>query len=488
MPVAIPEPPPATRRIFCNRTLNLRAIKAIGYDMDYTLVHYHVDVWERRAYEHARDRLVERGWDVSDLTFDADLVERGLIIDTHNGNVVKADRFGYIKAGAHGTEMLPFSTMRELYRSTHVDLRDKRWVFISTLFGISGACLYSQLVDRLDAGTLVDVTSYGSLFAAVKSALDLTHIEGELKAEIIRDPARYIDADPGVIEALLDQRAAGKRLLLVTNSEWSYTLAIMRHVFDPNLPEGQTWRDVFELVIVQARKPSFFADNNPIYEVVDDEGHLLPVVGPLKKGGAYYSGSADHIEAYLGLEGGDILYVGDHIFADVNASKRTVAWRTALVLRELESDIEAIDAFADSERKLGRAMARKSELEARLDQLRLLLTRRRAGRRDGPSQADVQADIEVLKAELEQLDQSLAPLAEASATQGSERWGLVMRAGIDKSHMARQIERFADIYMSRVSNFLYATPSAYMRAPKASLPHDPVAPGSAGPQAQDAGA
>ena len=28
------------RGIFCNRTLNLNAIRAIGYDLDYTLVHY----------------------------------------------------------------------------------------------------------------------------------------------------------------------------------------------------------------------------------------------------------------------------------------------------------------------------------------------------------------------------------------------------------------------------------------------------------------
>ncbi len=30
---------PRSRRVYCNRTLNLRSIRAIGYDMDYTLVH-----------------------------------------------------------------------------------------------------------------------------------------------------------------------------------------------------------------------------------------------------------------------------------------------------------------------------------------------------------------------------------------------------------------------------------------------------------------
>ena len=32
------------RGIFCSRTLNLRSISAIGYDMDYTLMHYNVMV------------------------------------------------------------------------------------------------------------------------------------------------------------------------------------------------------------------------------------------------------------------------------------------------------------------------------------------------------------------------------------------------------------------------------------------------------------
>ncbi len=37
----IPVAPPQ-RGVFANRTLNLRSIRAIGYDMDYTLVHYRV--------------------------------------------------------------------------------------------------------------------------------------------------------------------------------------------------------------------------------------------------------------------------------------------------------------------------------------------------------------------------------------------------------------------------------------------------------------
>ena len=96
------------RGLFCNRTLNLRGIRAIGYDMDYTLVHYHMREWEQRAYTFIKEGLTAKGWPVSDLEFDPELVIRGLIIDTEHGNVVKANRFGYVKRAFHGTEALSF--------------------------------------------------------------------------------------------------------------------------------------------------------------------------------------------------------------------------------------------------------------------------------------------------------------------------------------------------------------------------------------------
>jgi len=62
-------------------------------------------------------------------------------------------------------------------------------------------------------------------------------------------------------------------------------------------------------------------------------------------------------------------------------------------------------------------------------------------------------------------------LAKAFGALGNPTWGPLMRAGNDKSLFARQVERYADVYTSRVSNFLAATPFAYLRAARGSLPH-----------------
>ena len=56
------EPPPPQRRVFSNRTLNLRSIKAIGFDMDYTVVHYRVEAWERQAFKRMVEILAEEGF------------------------------------------------------------------------------------------------------------------------------------------------------------------------------------------------------------------------------------------------------------------------------------------------------------------------------------------------------------------------------------------------------------------------------------------
>ena len=40
----------------------------------------------------------------------------------------------------------------------------------------------------------------------------------------------------------------GKTLLLITNSDFNYTDKLMRYSFDPYLPEGFSWRDLFDMV------------------------------------------------------------------------------------------------------------------------------------------------------------------------------------------------------------------------------------------------
>lgn len=463
------------RDIFCNRTLNLRAIRAIGYDMDYTLVHYRIDEWERRAYAYLRQKLDALGWPVDGLEFDPQLVVRGLILDLEAGNILKVNRFGYVKRAYHGTREMAFEEHRGLYSRQLVDLHEKRYVFLNTLFSLSEACMYAQLVDRLDAGEVPGVVGYADLYRAVRTSIDEAHMEGQLKAEIIADPDRFVDRDPDLPLTLLDQRHAGKKLMVITNSEWEYTRAMLSYAFDPFLPEGIGWQDLFDLVIVSARKPSFFADRSPVFEIATADGLVRPVPMGIKKEGVYLGGNARAVEDYLGVSGDEILYVGDHMYTDVHVSKSVLRWRTALIVRELEGDVAAEMDFGERQRKLTRLMRRKAQLELQHARTRLQIQQRRG--KYGPQPKDsvkaLERRLDHLWKQLQAIDEEIAPLARAATGLSNQRWGLLMRAGNDKSHLARQIERYADVYTSRVSNFMHHTPFIYFRAPRGSLPHDP---------------
>ena len=468
---------PPGRQIYSNRTLNLRTIRAIGYDMDYTLVHYRADVWEQRVYDRLKELFVADGWPIDDLEFDADLVIRGLVIDSELGNIVKANRFGYVMRAAHGTRTMTFDEQREAYRHTPVDLSEPRFVFLNTLFSLSASCFYSQLVDLYDGHVLPEVHGYQDLFRHVGERLDETHIEGSLKADIMADPEPYIVLDPQAPQALLDQIQAGKRLMLISNSEWPYAQKIMSYAYDRYLAPDRTWRDLFELVIVGARKPGFFSYNLPLFSIADEEAGLLqPVAGPIPGPGAYLGGDATKIEEYLGLSGAAILYVGDHVYADVKMSKSSLRWRTALILRELEEELAAVEGFREAEKQLVALMAEKVKLETVHSHTRLALQRLHKGYGEQPEATvdQLESEISRLRSETEELDERIAPLARKAGELENPSWGGLLRAGNDKSHLARQIEGSADIYTSRVSNFLYTTPFAYLRGRRGSMPHDPV--------------
>ena len=127
-----------------------------------------------------------------------------------------------------------------------------------------------------------------------------------------------------------------------------------------------------------------------------------------------------------------------------------------------------VDAAALSE-----LMSSKERLEHEYSKLRVELMRHEAGYGHGtPSPEELRAAMHRVRGELNELDERIAPLAQEAGSLQNERWGLLMRAGIDKSYFARQVERYADVYTSRVSNLLELTPFVYLRAPRVSLPHD----------------
>lgn len=137
------------------------------------------------------------------------------------------------------------------------------------------------------------------------------------------------------------------KVFLATNSDYTYTDAIMSYLFDfshgdkADVPQ-RPWRSYFDLIVVDTRKPLFFAEGTVLRQVDTDTGKLRigTYTGPLQHCAVYSGGSSDVVCDLLGVKGKDILYMGDHIFGDILKSKKRQGWRTFLVVPELARELQ----------------------------------------------------------------------------------------------------------------------------------------------------
>mmetsp|Transcript_28616 Transcript_28616/g.39535 ORF Transcript_28616/g.39535 Transcript_28616/m.39535 type:complete len:304 (+) Transcript_28616:293-1204(+) len=244
------------------------------------------------------------------------------------------------------------------------------------------------------------------------------------------------------------------------------------------------WKQLFDIVIVSANKPEFFSnDSQSLYQVVTTDGLVRPV-NAIKCGNIYSGGSAAMVEEALSISGSETLYVGDHIYTDVGMSKVKLKWRTCLILQELEKEIQALAKGTPHRKELKKMMQQKQVMADAFNQLRLEWQRSQnnqasswgpEGRRlvDSYTSKDLQDTLASFVLEMEQLDEQIGPMLEQDGRHFNKLWGYLSRAGLnDKSHLTRQIEKYADVYTSRVSNFVRYTPYMYFRSPSQSLAHD----------------
>lgn len=452
--------------VFVNRTLNMRKIKYIGFDMDHTLVRYNSQAFEALAHRTLVKKLVEeRGYPKSilKLPFDYNSVIRGLIIDSLRGNLLKVSRHGAIRVSRHGTQRIDYKEQQKNYHGTYVDLGDKNFAAIDTAFSLSVAILFGQLVDVKNAAPVESkMPDYPQLLADVIEVMDMSHRDDSLKREVRANLDQYIHADAAVVQGLERYKKHGKVLFIVTNSDYHYSKALLDHAINPYLKEHKDWKDLFDYVITSARKPRFFFDNQNFLKVNPDDGTLTNYDAKLVKG-IYQGGCATLFEKNLDIRGEDILYVGDHIYGDIVRLKKDSKWRTALVIDELNEEIENLRKANPVQIHIQELMHSKAPLER--ESVNLASEEIEQG-------INHSAAIKKLQDEITKIDQQISPLIEQIQSIFNPHWGQVMRAGNEESYFAYQVDRFADIYMPSIADLMATSPRTYYRAIRRPLAHE----------------
>ncbi len=449
--------------IYPNRVLDLKKTQAIGFDMDHTLVRYHIEEFEKTTYEKTIEKLIKvKNYPASlkQLKFDSQVAIRGLVLDRRKGNLVKLSRFNQIKMASHGTTPLSFEQIQEQYQSRYLDLNEPHYYWIDTAFSISHCVLFAQLVTLKDQQD--NLPSYEVIADDVLEMIDLNHRDNTLKNIVRQNVEKYILKDQSIVHALEKFKQYGKKLLLITNSDYAYTKLLMDYAFNPFLKNHQQWQELFEIVVTSATKPRFFSDNLNFLKIDPDTG-LMSNVFELESG-IYQGGSSKRLQEYLQLKDREILYIGDHIYGDILRLKKNCNWRTALVVEEIRSEKLALDANKSVIQELQTGLQAKVKLEQELNKLQAETIENQK-----PFDETRQKKI---KQDIQKIDQQLGEKIQAYNKLFTPYWGEVMRAGREESCFANQIERYACIYMASVGDFLDYSPQHYFRPAKRLMAHD----------------
>ncbi|XP_057177755.1 cytosolic purine 5'-nucleotidase-like [Triplophysa rosa] len=452
-------------RVFVNRSLTLENIKCYGFDMDYTLAVYKSPEYESMGFELLRDRLVSIGYphELLGYTYDPSFPTRGLVYDTKNGNLLKIDSNGNILVCTHGFEYLRGPQIQGYYPNKFIQRDDtERFYILNTLFNLSETYLYACLVDFFTKSTRYKncekgfkhgdlFMSHRSMFQDVRDAMDHLHDTGTLKERTLKNLDKYVIKDPRLPDLLSRIKEAAK-VFLATNSDFTYTEGIMKYLLDsPHGPKNpkKTWQSYFDLVVVDTKKPLFFAGGTVLRQVDTDTGKLRigTYTGGLQHGTVYSGGSSDIVCDLLDVRGKDILYVGDHIFGDILKSKKRQGWKTFLVVPEL---VKELHVWADKNSMFEELRHLDIFLEGLYQHL--------------DSESRECPDISAIHNRIKMV------------TYGMDlcygKMGSLFRCGSTKTLFASQLLRYADIYSDSCLNLLNYPFSYLFRAPLVLLPHE----------------
>ncbi|MFN8790164.1 MAG: HAD-IG family 5'-nucleotidase [Bdellovibrionales bacterium] len=454
-----------TQKVYVNRTLNLKKIKYIGLDMDHTLVRYNSENFERLSHSIIIDKLIaNKGYPeaLRRLQFDYNFAIRGLIVDRQKGNLLKLNRYTAIRASYHGLKPIDYKNHQKIYKSTYIDLGTGNYLSIDTFFSLSLAVLFAQIVELKDADTQGRYPEYPKIADDVLDALDEAHRDGTLKTEVRNNLEKYIIKDESVVRGLERFKRHGKKIFILTNSDFHYSKLLLDYAINPFLKEHKSWLELFEMVITFASKPRFFYENAKYLRVNPLDGSMTNWNDKLAPG-VYQGGNARQFTNDLGLDGDDILYIGDHIYGDILRLKKDCNWRTAMVVEEVAEEVDRNRQAEPLIREIESLMKTKEPME---EELTNLMTEKFEGTKVDETRVDQ------LQKKITEIDTQISGLIKKQQMLYNPQWGQLMRAGNEESYLAYQVDRYACVYMAKLSDMLELSPRTYFRAPRRPLSHE----------------
>lgn len=333
----------------------------IGFDLDNTLLRYNITNLVYMEYEMLAEFLVDkRGYGGKHLLKplmddDLDFMQKGLLLDFERGNVIRVSPDGVIRRACHGTRLLNMDQIRQMYPEqrwevTETFCRDVMASWTGPLseklrslldyFDIVASIAFARIVDTLDEehGSPLDrYNIWPDILAGLFHMFSREHFQSNrgIFGHIKSNPERYLRKCSSDTISWLREIKKRCATFLLTGSNADFAS------FTANYALGEDWRSLFDTVVCFARKPGFFINNRPFFDVVNNNETDVASQN-LKRGEIYSQGNWNDLLEFLaritGKTNQRCLYIGDNLIQDIYVPNVSIHCDTIAVIEEQMSE------------------------------------------------------------------------------------------------------------------------------------------------------
>ena len=333
------------------KNFSLSSFDWIGFDLDHTLIRYRLVELHQLIYSSMCEYLCQThqyNRRLMETPYDHSFAVKGLIYDSLHGNLIQLNSRGFVHTALHGVNKpLSREMIANVYPQAFEAIEEdssKRFWCIFTYFDHSIGYLLAKLVDLSDEQSVELPDRYSSLLVDLNGGFEYLFNDfhrGNYFAAIRSNPSKYIYPRLDIRQWLEELRRKNKRLFLATNSRIDYTDLLSSFAL------GDDWRDLFDLILVDCKKPTFFArvdqlDRRPFQRLSNEPVSVEQMFDVFPQERLFaFGNSADLHELMTRITGREpqVIYFGDHIKSDINALKLKTNWFAAVVVEELEFDL-----------------------------------------------------------------------------------------------------------------------------------------------------
>jgi HAD superfamily 5'-nucleotidase-like hydrolase len=246
----------------------------IGFDLDHTIVRYKLGPMHALIFHSFTKCLVEvRGYPdpLKNCIYDENFAAKGVVFDMQEGNFLKINAAKKVVRAYHGRTKLDKTAIRTIYKNQPLENFEghpiHRYKPLLTFFDIPAIYLLALMVEIVDSDHVFPngkKKKYSNLWDDLIWAFQWNFDDfyrGMYFEALRNDTYKYIYKRPDVRNWLLSMKKEGIGLFLVTNSKIDYAKLLLKYSF------GEDWRDLFDIVISDGRKPAFFSGRPPFKKV-----------------------------------------------------------------------------------------------------------------------------------------------------------------------------------------------------------------------------